>query len=254
VNQLRDTTHSQLLIPLLTTVVLTAAASVGHAGDRWQWSLTPYIWASDISEDLILSDEIVGGGDTEFKDLVELVDTSLQLHFEGVGDRWGLFADLTYIDLSDSETGELAILRFDVEITEALLEAGAIYRPGGRSGKLDLLFGVRYLSVDEKYRLQLGELDPFETAVDEGYLDALIGARYNIPLSERWVISLRGDLSLGGTDYTWTAHGLVGWRFGAKRNSAVFLGYQYRDMEYSKVAFEVEKTLSGPGIGVKIGF
>ncbi len=135
------------------TIALLLIPSSAHAASEWDWSITPYMWASDISEDLILSGEVVGGGDTEFKDLVDLIDTSLQLHFEGTRDRWGLFADLTYIDLSDSETGELGILRFDVEIQETLLEAGAIYRPGGRSGKLDLLFGARLLSVDEDYRL-----------------------------------------------------------------------------------------------------
>ncbi len=244
-----------VLVFVATTIAALLFPSPAQAADGWNWSITPYMWASDISETLILNDEVVGGGDTEFKDLADLADTSLQLHFEGVRDRWGLFTDLTYIELSDSETGEMGLLRFDVEITEALFEAGAIYRPGGRSGKLDLLFGTRFFSVDEKYRLQLGWLDPFEARVDEGYLDALVGARYRIPLSERWVISLRGDVSLGGTDYMWTAQGLVGWRFGAKRDSAVFVGYQYRDMKYSKAnVIEVEKTLSGPALGVKIGF
>jgi hypothetical protein len=240
--------------PIVLLVAFGAAPPEADAGERWLWSITPYMWASDISEDLILRGEVVGGGDTEFKDLLDVVDSSLQLHFEGIQDRWGLFADLTYIDLSDSETGELELLRFDVEITETLFEAGALYRPGGRSGRLDLLFGARLLAVDEVYRLQLGERDPIESSIDESYVDAMFGLRYHIPLSQRWVVSLRGDLSLGGTDLMWTAQGLVGWTFGAKRNSAVFLGYRYRDMKYSKAEFEVEKTLSGPGLGVKIGF
>ena len=243
-----------VIVFVATTIAALLFPSPARAADGWNWSITPYMWASDISEDLILRGEVVGGGDTEFKDLLDLVDTSLQLHFEGIRDRWGLFADLTYIDLSDSETGELEILRFDVEITETLFEAGALYRPGGQSGKLDLLFGARLLTVDEVYRLQLGELDPIERSIDESYVDALIGVRYHIPLSQRWVISLRGDASFGGTDYMWTAQGLVGWRFGAKRNSGVYIGYRYRDMSYSKAEFEVEKTLSGPGLGVKIGF
>ena len=47
----------------------------------------------------------------------------------------------------------------------------------------------------------------------------------------------------------------MGWLFGAKRNSAVFAGYRYRDMKYTKADFiEVGKTLSGFGLGVKIGF
>jgi hypothetical protein len=54
----------------------------------------------------------------------------------------------------------------------------------------------------------------------------------------------------GGTDHVWSAGGLVGWRFGAKRNSAIFLGYRYRNMRYSKAAFKVERTFSGPAIGV----
>ncbi len=103
--------------------------------------------------------------------------------------------------------------------------------------------------------MQLGELDPLEPSIDESYVDALIGARYLIPLSERWVISLRGAVSLGGTDFMWTAQGLVGWRFGAKRSSAIFVGYQHRNMKYSKAeVIEVEKSLSGLGLGVKIGF
>jgi hypothetical protein len=240
---------------LVVSAVLTGGASGVEAGERWQWSITPYIWATDISEDLILDGAVVGGGDTEFSDLVDKIDSSLQLHFEGTRDRWGLFADINYVELSDSVTGEMGLGRLDVDIEESVFEVGAIYRPGGRSGRLDLLFGARMLAIDEDYRLQIGDLPPFGAEVDEDYLDALVGARYHIPLSQRWVISLRGDVSTGGTDYMWTAQGLIGWRFGANRNSGVFAGYRYRDMEYSKAdVFEDKKTLSGFGLAVRFGF
>lgn len=240
---------------LLVTPVLTGGATGVDAGENWQWSITPYMWATDISEDLRLDGAVVGGGDTDFNDLVDKVDSSLQLHFEGTRERWGLFADVNYVDLSDSATGEMGLGRLDVDIEEAIFEAGAIYRPGGRSGRLDLLFGARLLEVDENYRLQIGELPPLEVSVDESYLDALVGARYTIPLSQRWALSFRGDLSVGGTDFIWTAQGLVGWRFGAKRNSGIFAGYRYRDMKYSKAdLLEVKKDISGFGLGLRIGF
>ena len=110
--------------------------------------------------------------------------------------------------------------------------------------------------VDERYTFQLGAPEILrQVRVDEDYVDALVGARYTIPLSERWAVSLRGDLSFGGTDLVWTAQGLVGWKFGAKRQSAIFAAYRYRDMEYTKAdVVEVGKTLSGFGLGVKIGF
>jgi hypothetical protein len=243
------------LLVLIITVIIAAAASGAYARDRWQWSITPYMWASDISEDLIVDGSVVGGSDTEFSDLVDKIDTSLQLHFEGLGNTVGLFADVTYVELADSQTGELGIVRFDVDIEETVLEGGVIWRPGGRTGALDVLLGARHLSVDEKYRLQLGEPGVLEQRIDESYLDALVGVRWHIPLSNRWVVSLRGDASFGDTDSMWTAQGLIGWRFGKNRNSAVLLGYRYRDLEYTKAdAIDVSKTLSGPGLGIKIGF
>jgi len=202
-----------------------------------------------------LDGAVVGGGDTDFNDLVDKIDASFQLHFEGTRDRWGLFADVSYVELSDSETGEQGFTRLDFDIKETVFETGAIYRPGGRSGRLDLLFGVRLLAVDEDYRFQIADLPPYGAAIDENYADAMVGARYHIPLSERWLISLRGDVSAGGTDFTWTAQGLVGWRFGAKRNSGVFAGYRYRDMKYTKAdVLETRKTLAGFGLALRFGF
>jgi len=241
---------------VIVFVSVTMLASSVAAEDGWQWSITPYLWATDISEDLIVDGAVVGGDDTDFSDLVDKIDTSLQLHFEGTRDRWGLFADVTYVELSDSETGELGVVRLDVEIEETVGEVGAIYRPGGRSGRFDLLFGARMLWIDERYTFQLGAPEILRLVrVDDTYVDALIGARYQIPLAERWAISLRGDVSFGDTDLVWTAQALVGWKFGAKGGSAVFAGYRYRSMDYTKAdVVEVEKTLSGFGLGVKIGF
>jgi len=235
----------------IAAVFVTAAANAGAA----DWSLTPYMWATDISETLLLDGNEVGGDDTEFADLVDVLDTSLQLHLEGVGERWGVFGDVTYIELTDSAEGELGFGRLDVEIEEMLVEAGLIWRGAGGPEGLELLLGFRYLDVDEAYRLEIGALpDPYQRRLNESYLDVLVGARYNALLSPRWMVSLRGDVSAGGTDLTWTAQGLLGWRFGAKRNSAILAGYRYRELEYGKAGvLDVEKTLSGFVLGFKIG-
>ena len=74
-------------------------------------------------------------------------------------------------------------------------------------------------------------------------------------MSELWTLSDQHKSTTVNVAPKWTVQGLVDWVFGAKRNSAIFVGYQYRDMKYTKAdVIEVEKTLSGPGLGVKIGF
>jgi hypothetical protein len=44
----------------------------------------------------------------------------------GVGERWGLFTDITYVGLSDSAEGELGFGRLDVEIEKLVVEGGLI--------------------------------------------------------------------------------------------------------------------------------
>ena len=239
----------------VAALIIGFSAADAEAGDRWQWSITPYMWASDIREDLLVDGDVVGGNDTEFKELVDKIDTSLQLHLEGVGDRWGLFADVSHVNLKDSETGEAGLTRFDVEIEETVWEAGLIYRPGGRSGTVDLLLGARNLVIDETYRLQLVGIASREIEIDESYLDVLIGGRWHIPLSDRWLVSLWGDASFGDTDTMWTAQGMLGWRFGSRRQSAVLVGYRSRELEYTQSdVVDVAKTLGGPGLALRIGF
>jgi len=250
---MRRMAPAHLMSVVLATIVLTAAAPCVHAQDRWQWDVAPYIWASSISEDLILDGEVVGGGDTSFKDLVDLTESSYLIHLETIGESIGFFFDGMSIELSDQEVGQL--LQTDVEITEKTTDAGIMIRPAGRGGKLDLFLGLRVISLDERYLFTLGENDPFEVRIDESYWDALFGLRYNHPLGERWLLSFRGDVSFGGTDGTWTIQAAAGWLFGASRRHAVIVGYRHRNLEYEKGrVLDVERTLSGPVLGVNFGF
>ncbi len=52
-----------------------------------------------------------------------------------------------------------------------------------------------------------------------------------------------------------TAQAAGGWRFGSKRQSALLLGYRYRQLDYGKAdRFDVERTMDGVIAGVRIGF
>ena len=66
------------------------------------WSITPYIWASDTSIDLAFRDQAIGSGELSFDDLLDVLDAAFMVHVEGGKGQWSAFADLTYLDTSDT--------------------------------------------------------------------------------------------------------------------------------------------------------
>lgn len=75
-------------------------------------------------------------------------------------------------------------------------------------------------------------------------------------LSDRWDLSLRGDIGgFGiGSDFTWQMTALLGYRFplfGADATAAI--GYRILDQNYDD-GFEWDMTLHGPVLGLGIRF
>ncbi len=230
----------------LALVLLAALAGAGEAvaDDGWEWSITPYGWLSDISEDLLIDGSVVGGNDLSVSDVLDKLEGSLMLHVEGMGERWGVFGEIFYVDIRDEEVVDL--LTIDAEIEETTLELGVVWRASSSDDRaFDVLLGVRQFQVDERYTFTEGDDEP---------VDALLGARYLRTFGDRWLVSASGDFSFGDSDLFWTAELLGGWRYGNRKEHAVLFGYRHREMEYKKDAFEVERTYSGPGLALRIGF
>ena len=129
-----------------------AMATPVHAAE-WEWVLTPYLWGSDTSVDVFVSDEPVFGGDLEFSDLLDKLEFGAQSHFEGRRGKGGFFLDATFLHATDSQIIEAQPLlpggtevRADSKLI--LVEAGGSFRPGGGAHGFDLLFGVRVIDID----------------------------------------------------------------------------------------------------------
>lgn len=240
---------------LIISVCLTFSfASAVQASEPWRWSLTPYIWASDLSEDLTFRGETVPGNSLEFKDLLDITDSSYTVHFQGMRGELGFYLDASVANLKDEDVGDIVLT--EARIKEQIYSGGLIFRPGGADGSFDLLLGARYFSVDETYTFTIAGLPPRERGIDDSYTDLMVGARYWWRFGDRWGMGLIGDASSGGTKVIWTAEGMLGWRFGSRRQSAILVGYRHRVLEYLKTddRVEVQRTFSGPTIAVQLGF
>ena len=81
-------------------VVLMTLPATTRAAESWDWSITPYMWASDITMDVAVNGDPVLGIDVVFSDLLDKVDFVFQFHFEGRRGRAGFFIDGTFIELT----------------------------------------------------------------------------------------------------------------------------------------------------------
>lgn len=235
---------------------LAGTASTAHAadGEGWDWMVAPYAWASSVGTDLDTtrppSDDL--STDTSFADIVDKVDGAFQIHVEGQGDRFGAFADFTYLGLADEK--ERPRFRTQSDLDTRLFELAAVWSPGeDRFRGLDVFAGLRYIDVD--LTVEIEPVNPLfaPTTVDasESYSDFMLGARYTWDLSERWGVTLRGDGSFGDTEGTWNTSAVAQYR---TRRGAWLFGYRYMSIEVGTDENNTEITMSGPMIGYGLKF
>jgi hypothetical protein len=231
---------------------LFAANANAQSGDANNWSITPYIWASDTSLDFTLNGSPVGGADLSFGDIIDTVDAAFQVHVEGGKGNWSGFADFTFISTSDSV--ELPIVRIDTDSEQVVLDVAAAYWPGGVGSPLNLFGGVRYTGFDDTFGFSVGGTPVGETRSTQDYVDALLGIRFRFDLSERWSLLTHGDVSFGDTEGTWQLQGLFGYTVGKRQQNTILFGYRYKQAEFKDGDLTTEYTYSGPLAGFNFRF
>ncbi|MEJ2298660.1 MAG: hypothetical protein P8X94_09215 [Woeseiaceae bacterium] len=109
---------------------LCAPGANANAQEALQWSVTPYLWASDTTVDLTIRDTNIGGDDISFDDLLDVLDAAFMVHVEAGRGNWSAFLDITYLSTSDTTERPLATIDGDSEQT--IIDAAVTYWPGGR--------------------------------------------------------------------------------------------------------------------------
>lgn len=239
-------------VRLLVAMGIAVASAPAGAND-WDWMVEPYVWATTIRSDVSTSrPPVEGSNEMSFPDILDKLDGSLQVHLEGRGDRAGMFVDFTYLGISDSRTGAFA--RTEADLDTRLLEAAWVWMPEGQRDRgLDLFAGVRWIDADLKVGIdpQNVELPGRVLDVGDSYLDAMLGARYTWAPSERWRITLRGDVSAGDTEGAWNASLMAHYKVGP---GGLLVGYRHLDVELASGGARTELAMTGPVVGYAFGF
>jgi hypothetical protein len=265
--------NSFIVLIIAALILVTFAPSVpakeqSDEGGGWEFSVAPYMWFVALDGDATVkgtkSDVDIG-----FNDIWDELNIGGMVAFEARKSRFGIYGDTVYANLGeDTSVGYVGI---DPSIDTLWAGLGGSYRvatwgPSDESGKkfptvtVDTTLGLRYtyLGVD----LDFKNVPVSDVHGNEYWFEPVLGVRTLWDLSQRWRLSLAGNIGgmAFGSDFAWGAFGLIGYGFGlfGDDNATVFGGYQALSQDYDdghgNDKFEWDVTLHGPVIGLSILF
>lgn len=237
---------------VLALGLVVAAPAVAQDDAGYEWSITPYLWATDTTVDLAFRDTDIGAGDISFSDLLDVLDTAFMIHMEGGRGQWSAFADLTYLETSETEQRE--ILSVDTDSEQLFLDAAVAWWPGTLGEGLSVYGGLRYASFDDRYRFSLDDQLLGERRSDNDYTDLLLGGRINFDLSARWSLLTQADLSFGDSEGTWLVRANFGYTVGQRARNRILFGYQFKRAEFRDGDLVADYSYQGPIAGFNFMF
>ena len=220
----------------------TQEGSGGTTTPEQKSTIAIYGWLAGVDADL-RAGILEGSVGASFSDVLGNLDFGFMAYYE-TWEETGFYLDVIHVRVGD--TIERPILTLDYDVTQTLIEAGALLRRGTPERGVDTIIGVRYVELEN----EIGLTPPGVSASSsEHWLDPVIGVRYRAVLSDQWTGSIRGDIGgFGfGTDFSWQLVGVARYRLNSK--SSLAIGYRYLSMDYDEDDFAFDGAMHGPVIG-----
>lgn len=239
----------------LTLVCLLVLAAAPASAGEWEYDVVLYGWLSGLEGTIGVLDIAEQPVEATFDDLAGYVDFAMAGHFEGKKTRGLFIADIAYTNLGSERDATVANqpVTIDMDLTQWIIEAGGGYRA---TPELDLLVVGRYYLL-ESGAMSSSDLGESTLEVSADWGDIYVGARYTRILEEKWILSLRGDIGAGGSEFAWFGDAAVGYRFSDRVSAGVAWRVLSLDREGDVAEadfFKYDITQNGLGIGMGFSF
>jgi len=259
----------------LTTLFSSPAMAQENKGygDEWQHAFALYGWGVDIGGQLAFGNRIDVAAESSsdidigYKDLLGSIEFAFMGSYQARKGMWSIMTDVIYgnisgkkqLDLIPPIGGDIINVTTDVklDLKGLILHLGGGYNLYNRENTTaDFIFGARYMEVSNDLVLDfdLGFQDlnyRLPISASEDLLDAFIGFKGTIGLSDRWLISYYGDVGTGDSDFSWQAE--VGIAYRASHWADIALVYRHLEWDIGgKVLDDI--SIRGPALGVVFRF
>ncbi len=237
----------------------------------WQIDVAPFVWLPSVAGNITVRGHTIED-DMSIGDILSKskFPIALMAHAEARNGDFGLFIEPMYMELRF--TPSRRNLSADITTQMFFLEFGGFWRAlqgeVGQSGSgqywaFDLLAGGRYSDLGNSTTLNFhGPVAGISRSSSQSlvWVDPLLGARLTLDLSPSWTTMLRADIGgfNGGSDMSWQAYGLVGYKFEMwGKPTVAFAGFRALSQDYKSsgsAGFRWNNTLYGPILGLNMTF
>jgi hypothetical protein len=263
-----------LLAPLTALSVIAAPCALAQAGsaaaDRWQFSVTPYLWLPNVDGTLKYSIPPGSGGspsvDVGPNSYLENLDFALMLAGEARRGDWAIISDVIYLDFAGESSAVKSVGGVQVPVNQntstglkgLVWELAASYTVArSPTATFEVLGGFRYFSVETSVQWQLaGPIGLFPQAGSHSQKDelwdAIVGIRGRAKLGGgNWFVPYYLDAGGGSSVLTWQGLTGIGYSF---RWGDALLAYRhvFYDQKDDKLLQDI--SFSGPALGATFRF
>ena len=265
-NDLRTLAATSLCLAAL----LGSHSSSAQGSDDWKFQAVVYVYLPTIDGETSFSGS--GGGSDASVDASKFLDNlnfAFMGSFEADKGPWGLFTDVIYLDIGDSESptrdfsiGGTLPVGLNASIHYGLdgwlwTLAGSWRAASTSNHELNLIGGARLIDVDQTIDWQLsgnvGSVALPDRAGDRTTgiqnWDAIVGLKGRAMFGDgqRWFVPYYLDVGTGESSLTWQAMAGVGYAFGWGSVIGAWRHIDY-DMKSGKSIESV--SFDGPGVAV----
>lgn len=218
-----------------------------------QYEITPYLWAASINGNTAINDDgsppdespPIDSGYNFFS--LDNLDGVASATFVARAQQWGFIFDFLYVAYEDTFF-EGQLLETTPRLEGRIFELAGTYQPASLN-KLHVVAGLRRQDID----VALNFLSrSSQAAVD--WIDPFVGVIYMPSLTDKWSLSLRGDIGGFGieSDMAVNAEAMLRYQFG-KTFSGTF-GYRYLKVKFEDSTLVYDLSLDGLLFGLAIRF
>lgn len=269
----RDWAVLALAIGLLAAPCAVAQSGSSSA-DRWQFSVTPYLWLPSINGTLkyrppagsVGSPDVEVGSDNYLQNL----DIALMLSGEARKGDWAIFSDVIYLDFSNetaavtSVSGPGGSVQVPANASTRASLKGLVWQLAASytvsrssTATFEALGGVRYSRLDTSVNWQfagpnglLPQSGSESQTVD--LWDAIIGVRGKARFGAgNWFVPYYFDAGTGSSTFTWQAYSGIGYSF---KWGDLLLAYRHLYYDQTNDKLVQDMRFSGPALAATFRF